>query len=128
MLDLARRVFKSVGGSVKSADDVNIALPPVPRQSSLFVSVKRAYQTLKVLLEAGVDAHHADHLLKLYQRFSASVSAAEAPRLPEGGDSTSSTATTKMRSVSTGSNRCGSLTILNYCVFNDLHHEAVINS
>lgn len=104
MLDLARRVFQSVGGSVKSADDMNIALPFLPRQSSLFVPVKRACQTLKLLLEAGVGAHHANHLLKCYQRFDACISVAETPRLPEG-DSSASVATAKMRSVSTGSNR-----------------------
>nr|CDS19379.1 kalirin [Echinococcus granulosus] len=103
MLDLARRILQFVGGPVKSAEDPKVALPLLPRQSSLFATVKRACQSLKALLEAGVGAHHSDSLLKTYHRLNACVAPVETPRPPESDSA--SAAAAKMRSTGTGSNR-----------------------
>uniref|UniRef100_A0A5K3FCH9 DH domain-containing protein n=2 Tax=Mesocestoides corti TaxID=53468 RepID=A0A5K3FCH9_MESCO len=101
MLELARRIFQSVGAPVKSAEDPNAALPLIPLQSPFHNGVKRACQTLKALLDVGIGPHHVDRLLKIHHRFDACLASAEPPRPPEGD----STAPAKMRSTSAGSNR-----------------------
>ncbi|VDK32208.1 unnamed protein product [Taenia asiatica] len=103
MVDLARRILQFVGSPTKLAEDPKMALPQLPRQSSLFAAVKCACQSLKVLLEAGVGAHHSDSLLKTYQRFNACIAPVETPRPPENDSAPAAVA--KMRSAGTGSNR-----------------------
>lgn len=103
MVDLARRILQFVGSPAKLAEDPKMALPLLPRQSSLFATVKCACQSLKALLEAGVGAHHSDSLLKTYQRFNACIAPVEAPRPPE--NDSASAAVAKMRSAGAGSNR-----------------------
>lgn len=114
MLDLARRILQSFGAPIKSTEDWNLALPALGKQSPLFPNVKRASQTLKALVEAGMGAHHTECLLKMYNRFSTCIAPAEPSRPPESESVASASAgavpattstTTKMRSTSTGSNR-----------------------
>lgn len=85
------------------------ALPQLARQSPLYDAVKRACQSLKALLEAGVGVHHTERLLKLYQRLNAAITSPETPKPPEGDSSAATTTAAKMRSMSTGSNRLVSL-------------------
>lgn len=114
MLDLVRRILQSFGAPVKSAEDWNLAVPALGRQSPLFSAVKRACQTLKALVDAGVGIHHAERMLKMYQRFNACIAPAEPPRPPEsesialassGASAAVTSSTAKMRTTSTGSNR-----------------------
>ncbi|VUZ48985.1 unnamed protein product [Hymenolepis diminuta] len=114
MLDLVRRILQSFGAPIKSAEDWNLALPALGKQSPLFPNVKRASQTLKALIEAGIGAYHTESLLKMYNRFSNCIAPAEPSRPPESESVASASAgavpattstTTKMRSTSTGSNR-----------------------